>query len=138
MDQLPKLHLSAYGGLRSRLERFCDRLLVQDSPSGSLIDLPTLGAEWQSLQSYFQTHVLTLTAEGLAADQAHHWQSLQTEIHRTMRLLNTDILFLRASRQVSTTQQRMTLICDQLAQLNRYCQLLTDADPESGLTENDY
>jgi hypothetical protein len=120
MNMLPNLHRQAYGVLRSRLEVFRDRLLSHG------IDLPALATQWQDLQSYFQAEVLGLTAEGLDSAQGDRWQSLQTEIYKTMRLLDTDILFLKASRQTQTTEQRLKIIVDRLGQLIAYCQLLTD------------
>lgn len=133
MDKLPDLHHQAYGGLRSRLEGFRDRNFNPNHDLVEAIAPQTWATEWQTLQSYFQTEILTLAEEGLDPAQAYHWRSLQTELNRTMRLLNTDLLFLRASRQADTTEQRVGLIRDRLSQLIDYCQRLTDPaiEPEA-------
>ncbi len=48
------------------------------------------------------------------------WRSLQTEIQREFRLLNTDILFLGAARQTKTRELRLKSIGDRIMRLDKY------------------
>lgn len=48
-------------------------------------------------------------------------QRYHTEIHKQLRLLSTDLLFLRAAQQSVTQAQRMQQICDRIDTLSKYC-----------------
>lgn len=78
----------------------------------------------RKVQQVYQDRIVTLTVESVDDAIASRWQSLQTEINRSLRLLKTDIIFLKASRQNQTTQQRVQACLTRLDQLMKYCQEL--------------
>lgn len=62
-----------------------------------------------------------------APDRSYLWRSLQTETHKTLRLLQTDIIFLQSSRQAATIQQRKANCLAKIDRLMGYCQqILTE------------
>ncbi len=78
----------------------------------------------QKAQTIFQTNVLSLNYEELTPDLHYQVQSCQTEMHKQLRLLAMDVLFLQSARQVATVQQRQQQIGDRLLTLINYCDVL--------------
>ena len=76
------------------------------------------------VQQLFQERIASLSAEQIDPQIASRWQSIQTETHKQMRLLLMDVKFLQASRQATTSQQRIGQIGDRLQTLINYCNLL--------------
>ncbi len=66
--------------------------------------------QWQEIERYFSTKIMSLTFDDLSSSQLNLWQSWQTETHRLIRLLKTDLLFLASAKQDSTRKQRLVLI----------------------------
>ncbi|NEO28644.1 MAG: heterocyst frequency control protein PatD, partial [Kamptonema sp. SIO4C4] len=64
----------------------------------------------------------------IPVEEQSSWQSIQTEINRTMRLLQTDVLFLQASRQMATRQQREQGCLQKIDKLIQFCHTLLDND----------
>lgn len=97
--------------------------------------LPTLGQQGQVLLQFWQQHLATLTGEDLPATVYRPWRSLHTELHRELRLLNVDLLFLGNSRATSTKTAKIQQIGDRLNKLTQYCQqilnLAHDHKPEA-------
>ncbi len=79
---------------------------------------------YQELQLHFTKEVMTLTGTELKGAIYHKWQSLQTEINRAFRLLQTEFAFFLTARQTTTNQQRLTNINNHLEKLIFYCQEL--------------
>ncbi len=77
---------------------------------------------FEEAKNYFCFKILPLHLEDNDFHQMQQWQSWQTELHRTLRLLETDLLFWQSSRQPTTRQSRLQIICDRLDTLIRYCQ----------------
>ena len=75
---------------------------------------------WSNVQQFFQQKLLPLTDDELTELTVQQWRSLQTEIQREFRLLNTDILFLGASRQAATKELRLKSISDRIMRLIKY------------------
>ena len=115
---LPNLHRQAYQKLLTALQQ------MQQETTASNLDLAALQTSFSSLQQIFQQQILTLTTENIPPTLTSRWQSLQTEINRALRLLQTDIMFLRSSRQTTTYQQRLISIDKRLEQMIGYCQIL--------------
>lgn len=67
----------------------------------------------------FQQQICSLELNG--GDLAGEIQAIQTEINKQLRLLETDVIFLRAARHANTIQQRKQQACDRLTILQRYC-----------------
>ncbi|NER08174.1 MAG: heterocyst frequency control protein PatD [Okeania sp. SIO3C4] len=58
-------------------------------------------------------------------------QSAQTEVNRLMRLLGTDVTFLRSAKQADTQSKRLGQVSDRLSRLLEFCDGLLAAPEES-------
>jgi hypothetical protein len=65
---------------------------------------------WQNIQVYLREKIVPFSEELLDSNIARLWQSWQTETHRYIRLLNTDLLFFASAKQSSTRQGKASLI----------------------------
>ena len=79
---------------------------------------------WTNLKQIFQKRIVSLTDENLDRKVASRWISLQTEIQREFRLLNTDWLFWMSSRQQDTKRIRKQAVQERLSKLIKYCQVI--------------
>lgn len=77
---------------------------------------------FEQVHKYFYGEVMGLTEEGMDPVLVSRWRSLQTELHRLVRLLETDWLFCRSSRQSATKEQRLTVLRDRIRKIREYCQ----------------
>jgi CII-binding regulator of phage lambda lysogenization HflD len=115
---LPTSHQKSY-------QKFLDTLLALqqeiDAPNSRVA---ALSEKLQEVQRVFQTEVMPLESDELQGEIASRFISVQTEIHRALRLLGTDILFLRSSKQVATSQQRLSVVRDRINQIISYCQVI--------------
>jgi hypothetical protein len=82
-------------------------------------------------QEFFHSQVLSLPLEGLDRTDMYRTQSYNTELHKQLRLLATDVLFLGSARQAATVQQRQAQLRDRLTILLRYCDILLGEDSSS-------
>ena len=114
---LPTLHRKAYQQLLDALTELRDHL----SKASSTHAVPE---KYKAVQQIFTEQVMSLQGNQVEPATLSRWQSVQTEIYRAYRLLQTDILFLRSSRQAATSKQRLETVCDRLDQLIGYCQAL--------------
>lgn len=115
---LPTLHRQCYQEFQRVLEQ------LQTTTSDTEIEDAKLRNASQTVQQLFQQQIATLNTDELAPNQFVRWQSLQTEIHKQMRLLQTDIMLLLASRQSSTAQRRTSEVRNRLNTLIQYCEAL--------------
>ncbi len=112
------IHKKAYQEFLNLLKEFQDQLKVSDKP--------ILQGIWHDLQQFCQQKIFTLTDDGLDESIIQQWQSLQTEIQREFRLLNTDMLFLAASRQTKTKEVRFKSIRDRITKLAQFANMAKD------------
>ncbi|NJK47468.1 heterocyst frequency control protein PatD [Candidatus Gracilibacteria bacterium] len=115
---LPTSHQNSY-------QKFLDTLLALREE----VELPNfrvtaISEKLQKVQQVFQEEVMLLESDDLPSDLAFRFTSVQTEIHRALRLLGTDMLFLRSSKQVTTSQQRLSVVRDRVNQIVGYCQVI--------------
>lgn len=115
---LPLLHFQHYQAFQQALEQLLKIITVVDGQETELRD------RYQNVQQLFQSHMATLRAEDLVPEDAPRWQSLQTEIYKQMRLLETDMMLLQASRSSATSQRRVLSVRDRLNTLIQYCEAL--------------
>lgn len=115
---LPMLHRQCYQEFQQALEQ------LQTITSDTEIEGAKLRNASQTVQELFQQQITTLNTDGLAPNQFARWQSLQTEIHKQMRLLQTDVMLLLASRQSATSQRRTSEMRNRLNTLIQYCEAL--------------
>lgn len=76
------------------------------------------------VRNFFQLQVVNLSPDELTLEMENKIRSYQTEIHKQLRLLGTDLTFLQAAQQASTAEQRRTQICNRLVTLIGYCKVL--------------
>ncbi|MEA5535699.1 heterocyst frequency control protein PatD [Crocosphaera sp. XPORK-15E] len=117
---LPKFYQQSYSHLGEVL------LILQKQVRAKDLDLDALRISFDQVQQVFEQEIMALTLEDLDSSAIALQQSAKTEIHRMLRLLGTDLLFLQSSRQAGTTQQRLQKISDRLEQLISYCQGLLE------------
>jgi hypothetical protein len=116
---LPKIHSLAYKDLLKEIQDLYSSTNVDD------LDTALLLSKFQQVQQLFNERVVTITDEDLEGQSLHQWQPLHTEIHRSLRLLFTDLMLLRSSRQSKTLTHRLATVRQRLEQLMAYCQQLT-------------
>lgn len=113
---LPTIHRNAY-------QHFLTVLIsLRELVASSQAESDALGQGFRQVQQVFQTEILILSGEELEASIAPRFQSIQTEVYRSLRLLETDFLFWRTSRQAATSQQRLVVLENRLEALIGYCQ----------------
>ncbi len=116
---LPKFYLDRYqefGQVVGQLQQ------LVSTPSLNPADFQ---AGCQQMQEIFQCQIASLTGEELADETVSLWQSSQTEIHRQLKLLETDWLFWQAARQPATAQKRQQAIAQRLAAIACYIGRIT-------------
>ena len=115
---LPLLHFQRYQEFKHALEQLQKMIAVTNWEAAALRD------SVQNVQQLFQNQLAILSAEDLAPVDAPRWQSFQTEIHKQMRLLETDMMLLHSSRSSATSQRRLLSVRDRLNTLIQYCEAL--------------
>ncbi len=118
---LPKFE-SPYAVCMTALQQLRDRLSQADP------DLNVIQSDFQQLQQVYQQEIFNSSSEASDPAVASRFQLVQTEIHRSLRLLSTDLLFLQSSRQGTTTKQRLKGVCDRLEQLSGLTQAMIQCD----------
>jgi len=99
-------------------------LQVQKTLDASIPDKQAIAQNGQELQQVFQRRIASLTADQLDPALVSRWQSFQTEIHKQMRLLEMDVMFLQASRQSATSSVRYASMRSRIKTLLGYCEAL--------------
>ncbi|BBA78819.1 hypothetical protein RGRSB_0202 [cyanobacterium endosymbiont of Rhopalodia gibberula] len=115
---LPKPHQKFYQEFLDSLIVLRDQVMMKDIDSGRL------SQNFQVAQEIFQNKILELTTENLENSAVSSRQSIQTEIHRMLRLLRTDFLFLQSSHKRRTTEQRLEIVLNHIEKLIGYCQVI--------------
>lgn len=85
-------YCQVYAAFQEELEKFRSVLTAEE------LKLPELQRTWQRVQATFQNKVMPLCGKDLDILTFSSWQSVQTEIHREMRLLSTELMFLQLDR----------------------------------------
>jgi len=111
-------HGQSYQALQQALEQMYTTITAKD------LEIDLLRENFQEVQGVFHSQILTLSADDVAPDAASRWQSWQTEIYKQMRLLETDLMLLQASRSSATLSSRQTGLKNRLNTLIQYCQEL--------------
>lgn len=117
---LPKFYCDHYQEFLSLLLKFQASLTSLESNNFAEL--------YQELQQKFNQEIIVLNGSELEGENYYNWQSLQTEIHRTFKLLQTQIMFLLTSRQLTTNQKHLTTIYNYLNQLIAYCQKTVNSE----------
>jgi hypothetical protein len=114
---------------RERYQTFLENLKELQQNLDQEGDPAVLKSLFSQLQQQFQEEIMSLTGESLTGETFSRWQSSQTEIHRTMRLLQTDMMFLQTSRSRNTSQQRLATVRDRVGKLIEFAAAFTNNDP---------
>lgn len=92
------------------------------------MDLPNLGdhkgetpQRGQALLQFWQQQLAAESGDLLPETAYPTWRSLQTELHRELRLINVDLMFLDNSRTPAMKEQKRQEIGDRLTRLEQYC-----------------
>jgi hypothetical protein len=80
---------------------------------------------FQKVQQVFKNQIASLSLEDIPGDYGSRWQSIQTEIYKQMRLLETDIMLWRASRSSATSFERGSRLRDRIHILMQYCEVIS-------------
>jgi hypothetical protein len=115
---LPPLHCQRYQEFQQALEQLHKTATATDLQGVRLRD------NLQNVQQLFESQIVHLSADDISPDYASRWQSFQTEIYKQMRLLQTDVMLLQASRSSTTSLSRASGLCDRINTLIQYCQAL--------------
>lgn len=114
-------------------QKFLDVLLtLQEEAQSPNLRVTAFSEKLQQVQQIFQEEILLLNGDELDPILASRFTPLQTEIHRALRLLKTDILFLRSSKQATTANQRLITVRDRLEKIIGYCQAILTYGSERG------
>ena len=117
--------LKKYQGLLGLLERL-QEILVSSDPLTSFTQIEA--ENFLELQNFYQQQMFPLGEENfgeeVSPETASRWRSLNTEIHRSMKLLALDISLLKAARSPQMQKNRRGGISDRLSTLISYCQVI--------------
>lgn len=117
---LQPTHRQRYQEFQQALEELDKDVTVRD------LENSVLQEHFQTVKARFLAQIASLSADDFAMDVVSRWQSFQTEIYKQMRLLETDLMLLRASRSETTTQARRMSVRDRISALIRYCEALLE------------
>ena len=112
------IHKKAYQEFLNLLQEFLYQL---KSSNENIIQ-----KSWHDLQQFCYQKIFTLTGDDLDESIIQQWRSLQTEIQREFRLLNTDMSFFAASRQTKTKEIRLKSIRDRVTRLAQFSTMAKD------------
>jgi hypothetical protein len=106
---LSPIHSEQLKNFRSRIDRMM-----------KLSDINELQSSFLELNSDFQGQIMPLSLQ----DVNPQWQSYLTEMHKQMRLLQTELMFLRSLSQPDKVLERLAKVRQCLAKLQDYCSYL--------------
>ncbi|WP_330204772.1 heterocyst frequency control protein PatD [Cyanobacterium sp. Dongsha4] len=105
---LPKSHFSLLSDWLNLLVEF-QQIFTSNSD-----DIDQIFSQWQKIQNYLQTEIMTFEENNIDISVFSQWQSWQRETHRYGKLINTELLFWKSSVSPSTKQQRKESILQHL------------------------
>jgi len=134
MTALPDALYQAYSELYQRIG------VVQAIADASLATPATFNgsALYQSVQAVQQQFQQRIAPPATTLELPPRAQSIQTEINRHLRLLTTDVAFLRSARQAHTQQQRLQQVRDRLIRLTEFCDALLSPPVDSQDSEESF
>lgn len=115
---LSALHHQSYLEFKLALQE------LQATATATDLQPHVLRDHFQDVQQLFQSRIACLSADDLAPEDVSRWQSLQTEIYKQMRLLETALMLLQASRSSATSISRSSTVRDRIHTLIQYCEAL--------------
>lgn len=114
---------------RDRYQEFLTALLqLQKAAAQPNQESVSLNTALQQVQQIFTNSVLALSLEDLDLPVRSRMQSYLTEIHRLMRMLQMDMMFLQASQHRETQQQRRSVFDDRVKNLISWCESILQTE----------
>ncbi len=89
----------------------------QEIISEEKVDFSSVKKQWDRISDYLQSHIVPINCDNISGVNKFSWQTWQTETYRYVRLLNTEILFWRSSKQVQTKLDRFLNIKKKLEEM---------------------
>lgn len=116
---------------------FCQCLALVEAAQGRLAELKAgdqspLKLALDRLTAHFQQQIQPLGFEDWPLAQRSLLASLRLEMHKQLRLLATDLMFLQTARQSETARQRLAQVGDRLTTLAGYCTAVLEAPEAEG------
>jgi hypothetical protein len=121
---LPEVHQQRYRELQQKLEQVQQAIATDDG------DRAALQQQVRDIQQFFQSQVMSLPMEEVDPSVVSRVQSFQTELHKQIRLLVTDTMFLASAKQSATVQQRQQQIRDRIEKSISFCHVLVGESGE--------
>lgn len=121
---LSEVHQQRYRELMQALERLSE---IVDAPDP---DKAALRTDVLEVQQFFQEKILTLPMDALDAIAQSRMQSFQTELHKQLRLLGNEVMFLLSARQPETVDRRLSGVRDRIQTSIRYCEVVLSGNGE--------
>ncbi|MCT7967906.1 heterocyst frequency control protein PatD [Laspinema sp. D1] len=115
---LPDVHVQCYQNLMQALKQLAEMTNAPNPDQG------TVRASTLEMQQIFQAQILSLGMEGLDPGMVSLVQSFQTELHKQIRLLVNDVMFLGSARQAETLERRWIAVRDRLKGCIGYCEAI--------------
>lgn len=109
--------------------------VIQEQITGDQAQVP---AECAQLNRLFQSQVQAMDWEDWPVQRRSLLQSIRVEMHKQLRLLVTDLMFLKAAKQAATLEQRWRDIGDRLTNLQGYCDAIIQLSEEKATGEQSY
>lgn len=114
----PSIHQQRYQEFQQALKQ------LRETATTPVLEVTELQERFQEIQQLFQSQIASLSSDEIAPDYVSRWQSFQTEIYKQMRLLQTDLMMLQASRSPATSRSRASSVNDRINTLIQYCEAL--------------
>lgn len=90
-------------------------------------DLTETKRQWQEIQHYLQSQVMSLDCHEFPREQKSMAQVWQTETYRYVRLLNTELLFFYSAQQTKIKNSRLLGIQDKLEKMIQLTGVISDS-----------
>lgn len=120
---LPRSHYQCYQEFLELVSNLRESTELPDP------DVVLLEQQFHKIQSFHQDKILALNSQDLDSEILLRWQSLQTENHRSLRLMATTMMFLRTSRSNATTEARLASLREEIQRIIDRCQWLLSNFP---------
>ena|SRR4028118_2114363 len=114
---------------RDRYQEFLQALLqLQKAAAHPHQEGASVNAALQKVQQIFTSQILNLSLDQLDLPAASRMQSYLTEIHRLMRMLQMDMMFLQASQHRETQEQRRSAFEHRVKSLIGWCESILQTE----------
>lgn len=114
---LPKTHFVPYHQLAAMVENLAILMAAEN------LEVEAIASQFQRLESYFLKAIVTLTDDTLEPRTANQWRVMQTEIHRLLRLMKTDLIFWQMAIKSGKKPKQTQRLRDYLDKLQTFCQI---------------